>query len=73
MNIEKLKFSNQKLRELRIANNLTQQQLAEAVGINKQTISSYENTNAKPSADVLGKLLAIFGVPDNQLLLYSDN
>ena len=45
-----------KLKELRKANNLTQSQLAERIGLAKSIISYYESGDRWPSYDVLIKI-----------------
>lgn len=47
---------------------MTQQQLAERVGISKAMISAYETEMRYPSYDVLIKLAATFGVSTDYLL-----
>jgi len=50
------------IRELRIRKNLTQQQLANMVGISKKTISAYETGKAVPSLRVAIKLAKVLDV-----------
>jgi transcriptional regulator with XRE-family HTH domain len=50
------------LRVLREARSLTQKELAEASGIERNTISKYENGWIQPSRGKLGKMLAALGV-----------
>ncbi len=47
---------------------MTQQQLAERVGISKAMISAYETETRYPSYDILIKLAATFGVSTDYLL-----
>lgn len=53
-----------RIRQLRLARGMTQQQLADATGglITKQSISKYERGKSQPSSVVLGKLAEVFGV-----------
>lgn len=46
----------EKLRMARKQKDLTQQQLAEAIGLTPQTISAYENGNKTPSLDIAAAL-----------------
>ena len=57
-----------RLKELRKQNGLTQQQLAERVGVTKSVISFYELKERTPSPDVLTKLSYIFHVSTDYLL-----
>lgn len=47
--------------EARIATGLTQQQLAEAAGMNQRSISRIEMGNANPTVRTLGRLAKGFG------------
>jgi len=51
-----------RLRYLRTARGLSQGDLASALGLSKQAISSYETRGAEPSIDTLRKMAAFFGV-----------
>ena len=46
----------QNLRNARTKANLTQQQLAEVIGVQQSTLSGYENKNHLPAEDILVKL-----------------
>ena len=58
----------QRLRTLRLQEALTQQQLAERLGLTKSVISAYETDLRLPSYDVLLKLSRIFKVSTDYLL-----
>lgn len=58
----------QRLRTLRLQEALTQQQLAERLGLTKSVISAYETDLRLPSYDVLRKLSRIFKVSTDYLL-----
>ena len=60
-------FGN-KLKELRMKNGLTQQQLATQLGVTKSVISFYERQERTPSPEVLRKMAAIFRVSSDFLL-----
>ena len=57
-----------KLKELRMQNGLTQQQLATQLGVTKSVISFYERQERTPSPEVLRKMAAIFRVSTDFLL-----
>lgn len=52
----------ERLKELREDFNLTQDQLAEKIGINRSTISAYENNAISPTLEILVKLADTFNV-----------
>lgn len=58
-----------KLKELRFKNHqMTQQQLADRLGVSKACISSYEIGTAAPSLDTIRKLCSIFSITADELL-----
>lgn len=59
---------NKRISELRTSFGWTQVQLAQKIGITKQTISNWENDNIQPSIDMLIKLSKIFNVSTDYLL-----
>lgn len=59
---------SQRIYELRISFGWTQVQLAQKLGITKQTVSNWENDNIQPSIDMLVKLSNIFNVSTDYLL-----
>ena len=56
------------LKRLRQDAALTQQQLAERIGVTKSTVSYYELSERAPSPEVLIKLAGIFHVTTDHLL-----
>ena len=60
-------FGN-RLRDLRNSKNMTQQQLAERLGLTKSVISAYETSMRYPSYDVLIHIASIFKVSTDYLL-----
>lgn len=54
--------------ELRVSFGWTQVQLAQKLGVTKQTVSNWENDNIQPSIDMLVKLSKIFNVSTDYLL-----
>lgn len=61
------KYSN-RVKELRLAKSLSQEQLAEKIGLTKQAISQYERGERSPSMDVLEALCDFFNVSSDYLL-----
>lgn len=59
---------NENIRQLRIARNLSQVDLAKALGVTKQSISNWENNNIQPSIDMLIHLSRFFSVSTDYLL-----
>lgn len=62
----------ERLRELRTQNNFSQQDLADKIGVTKQTISQYERGVRKPDMDTLTALCDIFNVSSDYLMGKSD-
>lgn len=58
----------EKIKYLRTVHNLTQEQLADRLGLSKSIISAYENSLRYPSYDILIKLASIFHVSTDYLL-----
>lgn len=59
---------NERIKELRLANNLTQVELANDLNVTKQCVSNWENNNIQPSVDMLIKLAKYFSVSCDYLL-----
>ena len=59
---------NERIRALRITKGINQIQLANKLGVTKQSISNWENDNILPSVDMLVKLAAFFSVSTDFLL-----
>lgn len=59
---------SERLRELRIAKGYTQQDIADKIHVNKQTISQYERGIRQPQIEVLEQLADVFNVDMNYLL-----
>ncbi len=57
-----------RLKTLRIKNNLTQEQLAHRLGLTKSVISAYETGSRMPSYDTLITISRIFKVTTDYLL-----
>lgn len=58
----------EKLKMLRTGQNLTQQQLASRLGVQKSVVSYYESGERTPSTDVLVKLARVFHTTTDYLL-----
>lgn len=57
-----------KLKNLRTSQNMTQQQLADRIGVAKSVVSYYESGDRCPSYDVLVKIARIFHTTTDYLL-----
>ena len=62
-----MNFGN-KLKSLRVGQKLTQQQLADRIGVAKSVVSYYESGDRYPSYDVLVKIARIFHTTTDYLL-----
>jgi len=60
-------FAN-RCKNLRVSQGLNQVQLAEKLGVKKQSISNWENDNIMPSVEMLGKIADLFRVSTDYLL-----
>lgn len=58
----------EQIRALRIAKNLSQVQLADKLGVTKQSVSNWENNNILPSVDLLKQIALFFGCSTDYLL-----
>lgn len=56
------------IRELRLAHNMTQEELGDAVYVTRKAVSKWENGNCYPSLDIFPRLADIFGVSLEELL-----
>lgn len=59
---------NNKIRELRLAYNISQVELGRALGVSKQSVSNWENDNIQPSIEMLIKIANYFHVKTDYLL-----
>lgn len=57
-----------RIKNLRQSKELTQVQLAEKLGVKKQSISNWENDNIMPSVDMLVRIADFFQVSTDYLL-----
>ena len=58
----------QKIKKLRIENNLTQKDISELVNVTFQTVSKWENDENEPDIATLRKLASVFGCSMDYLL-----
>ncbi len=63
----------EKIRYLRLKNNLTSRELSKALNISESSISLYENGKRKPSIELIIKIADYFNVTTDFLLGVSDN
>jgi len=61
-----------RIKELRLENNVSRAVLANAVGVDKRTISFWENGINEPKAGYIVKLAQFFGVSADYLLGLKD-
>jgi transcriptional regulator with XRE-family HTH domain len=61
-----------KIKELRLAKNMTQAEFAQRIGMTASTVSSYEVSERQPSYDVLIKIAKLFNVTTDFLLGYTN-
>ena len=59
---------NEKIYEYRKANNFTQEEIAQELGVSRQTISNWENGTAQPTIDKAIELARLYGVSIDELV-----
>lgn len=59
---------SEQLKIIRRANKFTQQELADAIGIERSTYASYETGRNKPDVVLLSKIAKVFGVSSDYIL-----
>ena len=59
---------NQRIRLLRQARNMSQVELANRLGVTKQSVSNWENDNIQPSIEMLMRLASVFSVSTDYIL-----
>lgn len=62
----------EQIKKLRISNNLNQVEMANKLGVTKQSVSNWENENIMPSIDMLIKIANLFSVSTDFLLGISE-
>lgn len=63
---------SERLKDLRIDNNLTSEELAHKIGVTKSTISFWENNINEPKASYIVALAKVFSVSADYLLGLKD-
>lgn len=58
----------QRLRIMRAEHNLTQEEVARALGVSQQTYSKYENKSTNLDSETIVKICKLFGVTSDYLL-----
>ena len=58
------------IRELRAAHSMTQQELADRIGLTRQTVIAIEQDTYSPSLETAFKVALVFGVPLEQVFQY---
>jgi putative transcriptional regulator len=65
------RFISNQIRELRLAHSgMTQQELADLVGITRQTVNAIEQNKYSPSLEVAFKISLVFGVSLEHVFQY---
>lgn len=57
-----------RIRALRLEKNMTQRQLADKVGVDRTSLSSYENNKRVPDLFILCSLADVFGISLDELV-----
>ena len=58
------------IRDLRAAHSLTQQDLADQIGVTRQTVIAIEGDKYSPSLEVAFRIATVFNVPLEQVFQY---
>lgn len=66
--VEPIYGLGERLRHLRENNNLTQREVAERIGVNKNTIGKYESDTANPSLQTIIKFALMYNVSIDYLV-----
>jgi putative transcriptional regulator len=61
------------LKELRAARNMTQQELADRIGLTRQTVIAIEQDKYSPSLETAFKVALVLGVPLEHCFQYDPN
>lgn len=64
----KISKTGERIKELRIQNNMTQSKLADKLSIDRTTLAHYELGLRIPSLDILWEIADIFGVSIDELV-----
>ncbi len=60
-----------RVRELRATHSMTQQELADHIGVTRQTVIAIEQGKYSPSLETAFKVASVFGVPLDQVFQYA--
>ena len=71
-NMEILTPMKNKIRLFRAMHNLTQEHLAQAIGVNRQTILAIEKEKYIPSLDLAFKISRFFGVNIEEVFIFDE-
>ena len=63
----------EQIKALRIANNMSQVELAAALNVSKQSVSNWENNNILPSVEIIKQLALFFSCSSDYLLELDDS
>lgn len=66
-------YFGQRLKKLRVENHLQQEQVARLVGVERSSVSLWENDLRQPSYGLLVRLANLYGVTTDYLLGQSNN
>lgn len=61
------------IRELRADRSMTQQQLADSIGVTRQTVIAIEGDKYSPSLEVAFRIAQVFGKPLESVFQYRDS
>ena len=64
---------NDRIKELRLSNGMTQVELVRGLSVSKQCVSNWENNNIQPSIEMLEALADLFSVSTDYLLGRENN
>lgn len=64
---------NNRLEEIRKEQGIKQEELAQAMGVSRQTIGSLENGRYNPSIILAIKLASFFGMAVEDIFIYDEN
>ena len=65
-------MARNKIKVMRAMHDLTQEQLAEKVGVSRQTIVAIEKDKYNPSLDLAFKLARLFGVSIEEIFFFDE-
>ena len=61
------------VRDLRADRSMTQQELADLIGVTRQTVIAIEGDKYSPSLETAFRIANVFGVPLEQVFQYQDD